>query len=83
MPDNGMIERVNRTIKDATVRRFHHDSHDRLRTHLADFPAACNFARRPKTPSGPTPCECICKARPPEPDRSTVAPIHQMPGLDG
>jgi hypothetical protein len=83
MPDNGMVERVNRTIKDATVRRFHHDSHDRLRTHLADFPAACNCARRPKTPSVPTPCERICKARPPEPDRSSVAPIHQMPGLNG
>ena len=30
----------NRTIKEATVKRFHYDSHDQLRTHLADFLAA-------------------------------------------
>lgn len=46
---NGQIERMNRTIKDATVKRFHHDSHDQLRTHLSDFMAAYNFARRLKT----------------------------------
>jgi IS30 family transposase len=42
---NGQVERMNRTIKDATVKRFHYDSHDQLRTHLADFMAAYNFAR--------------------------------------
>lgn len=31
---------MNRAIKDATVKRFHCDSHDQLRTHLADFLAA-------------------------------------------
>ena len=40
---------MNRTIKDATIKRFHYDSHDQLRTHLADFLAAYNFARRLKT----------------------------------
>jgi len=34
---NGQVERMNRTIKDATVKRFHYDSHDQLRSHLADF----------------------------------------------
>jgi hypothetical protein len=28
---------MNRTIKEATVRRFHYDDHDQLRSHLADF----------------------------------------------
>jgi IS30 family transposase len=46
---NGQVERMNRTIKEATVKRFHYDSHDQLRTHLADFMAAYNFARRLKT----------------------------------
>jgi len=32
-----MVERMNRTMKDATVKRYHHDSHDQLRSHLADF----------------------------------------------
>src|SRR5215213_1076778 len=42
---NGQVERMNRTIKEATVRRFRYDSQDQLRQHLADFVAACNFAR--------------------------------------
>ena len=43
---------MNRTIKEATVKRFHYESHDQLRTHLADFMAAYTFARRLKTLSG-------------------------------
>ena len=34
---NGQVERMNRTIKDATVKRYHYDSHEQLRSHLADF----------------------------------------------
>ncbi len=52
-PTNGQVERMNRTIKDAIVKRFHYDSHDQLRTHLADFIAAYNFARRLKNPRRP------------------------------
>jgi hypothetical protein len=40
---------MNRTIKDATVKRFHYDSHDQLRAHLKDFMAAHKLARRLKT----------------------------------
>lgn len=46
---NGQVERMNRTIKDATVKRFHYDNHAQLRAHLADFMNAYNFARRLKT----------------------------------
>ena len=79
---NGQVERMNRTIKDATVKRYHYDSHDQLRTHLADFMAAYNFARRLKTLSGLTPYEYICKIWTSEPDRFILNPIHQMPGLN-
>ena len=72
----------NRTIKDATVKRFHYDSHDQLRTHLADFLAAYNFARRLKTLNGLTPYEYICKIWTSEPERFMLNPIHQMPGLN-
>ena len=58
---NGQVERMNRTIKDATVKRFHYDDHDQLRQHLADFVSAYNFGRRLKTLKGLTPCEFICK----------------------
>jgi transposase InsO family protein len=79
---NGQVERMNRTIKDATVKRFHYDDHNQLRTHLADFMAAYNFTRRIKTLSGLTPYEYICKIWTSEPDRFILNPIHQMPGLN-
>ena len=57
---NGQAERMNRTIKEATVKRYHYDSHDQLRSHLGDFISAYNFARRLKTLKGRTPYEHIC-----------------------
>ena len=42
---NGQVERMNRTIKDATVKRYHYESHDQFVRHLADFVAAYYFAR--------------------------------------
>ena len=50
------------------VKRFHYDSHNQLRTHLGDFMAAYNFARRLKTLGGLTPYEYICKIWTSEPD---------------
>jgi transposase InsO family protein len=77
---NGQVERMNRTIKDATVKRFHYESHDQLRQHLADFVAAYNFGRRLKTLKGLTPYEFICKQWTSEPKRFSLNPLHQMPG---
>lgn len=79
---NGQVERMNRTIKDATVKRYHYDNHDHLRSHLGDFLDAYNYARRLKTPSGLTPYEYICKIWTSEPDRFILNPIHQMPRLN-
>ena len=79
---NGQVERMNRTIKEATVKRFHYDDHEQLRSHLDAFVAAYNFARRLKTLKGLTPYEFICKRWTIEPERFTVDPIHQMPGLN-
>lgn len=79
---NGQVERMNRTIKDATVKRFHYDGHDQLRRHLQDFIDAYNFGRRLKTLKGLTPYEFICKRWTSEPDRFIIDPIHQMPGLN-
>ncbi len=42
---------MNRTIKDATVKRYHYESHDQLREHLQSFIMAYNFAKRFKTGS--------------------------------
>jgi transposase-like protein len=49
------VERMNRTIKHATVKRFQYDNNDQLRRHLDDFVAAYNFARRLKRLRGLTP----------------------------
>src|SRR3954453_14715643 len=77
---NGQVERMNRTIKEATVQRFYYATHDQLRTHLADFVTAYNFARRLKTLKGLTPYEFICKRWTREPERFRLDPLHQMPG---
>jgi hypothetical protein len=73
---------MNRTIKEATVRRFHYSSHEQLRTHLADFLAAYNFARRLKTLHGLTPFEAICKAWADQPHRFRSNPHHETLGLN-
>ena len=77
---NGQVERMNRTIKDATVKRYHYDSHHQLRGHLDDFISAYNFARRLKTLNGLTPYEYICGLWTKEPERFRLDPVHQMPG---
>jgi transposase InsO family protein len=39
---NGQVERMNHTIKEATVKRYHYDNHHQLEAHLADVIAAYN-----------------------------------------
>ncbi len=79
---NGQVERMNRTIKEATVKRYHYEDHDQLRSHLTDFINAYNYARRLKTLKGLTPYEYICKIWTKEPERFILNPTHQMPGLN-
>ena len=73
---------MNRTIKDATVKRYFYETHDQLRTHLRDFVDAYNFGRRLKTLNGLTPFEFVCKRWTTEPERFSVNPLQQMPGLN-
>ena len=79
---NGQVERMNRTIKEATVKRYHYDSHQQFEAHLENFVSAYNFARRLKTLRGLTPYEYICKIWETEPERFRLNPHHQMPGLN-
>jgi hypothetical protein len=66
---------MNRTIKEATGHHYY-DTHQQLRTHLDDFIAAYNFARRLKTLRGLTPYEYICKLWTQQPDRFRLDPTH-------
>jgi transposase InsO family protein len=79
---NGQVERMNRTIKEATVQRYHYDSHAQLERHLNDFVKAYNFARRLKTLKGLTPYEFICNAWSAQPERFILNPLQKMPGLN-
>lgn len=75
---------MNRTIKEATVKRFHYDDHRQFEDHLADFVAAYNFDRRLKTLKELTltPYELISKCWTSELERFRIKPIHQVPGLN-
>jgi len=39
---NGQVERMNRTLKEATVKRYHYSSHEQFREHLQTFVNAYN-----------------------------------------
>jgi hypothetical protein len=86
---------MNRTIKKATVRRDHDDTHSQLQTHITDFVLrrgrqsarlssfsllTYTYARRLKTLQGLTPFEYICKIWTSYPDRFNVDPTHHTPG---
>ena len=66
----GQGERMNRTIKDTTVKRDQDARHDELRQHLQLLVGAYNDDRRPKTLRGLTPDEFVCQTRTREPKRS-------------
>jgi len=90
---NGQVERMNRTLKDATVKRHHyatHDdlptttcprrpAHDDLRPHL-QLLEAYNHARRLKALRGLTPYESIFRACTKEPERFRLNQSHHTPG---
>jgi transposase-like protein len=73
---NGQVERMNRTIKEATVKKYHYQNHEQLRNHLYDFINAYNFAKRLKTLKGLTPYEYVIKISQHSPEAFIVNPIH-------
>ena len=73
---------MKRTLKDATVKRYHYASHEQLREHLGTFLDAYNFARRLKNLRGHTPYEVICRAWADGPDRFRYDPTHLTSGLN-
>jgi hypothetical protein len=46
---------MNRTIKDATVKRYFYETPDQLRAHLQNFVDAYNFRQAAPNPQGPYP----------------------------
>jgi hypothetical protein len=82
MPDNGQVERMNRTIKEAAVRRYHYATHDELRAHLKLFVHAYNYGQRFKAIRGLTPYEAVCQSWTKQPERFRVDPSNDTSGLN-
>jgi transposase-like protein len=78
---NGQVERMNRTIKEATVNRYFYHDHKQLENHLDTFIAAYNYAKRLKTLNGLTPYEFIVTAWGEHPDFFLRDPYHLKLGL--
>jgi transposase InsO family protein len=56
---NGQVERMNRTIKEATIKTFTYQTNEQLRIHLHSYLMAYNFAKRLKALKGKTPWQFI------------------------
>jgi len=56
---NGQVERMNRTLKDATVKTFYYETHEQLSKHLQDYLEAYNYGKRLKSLNGKTPWQFI------------------------
>lgn len=78
---NGQVERMNRTLKEATVKRYHYGTHTELRNHLQAFLLAYNFAKRLKALRGLAPYEFICAEWERSPALFVRDPVHDTLGL--
>jgi hypothetical protein len=77
---NGQAERMNRTIKDATVKVFHYDDLESLKAHVLAFITAHNFAKHLKALRWRTPYQAICDAWTKDPSVFKINPRHLIPG---
>ena len=78
---NSQVERMNRTIKEATVQRFHDQTTAELNEHRQAFLLAYNHAKRLKTLRGLTPHEFVCTQWQNNPTIFTRDPTHLPLGL--
>jgi transposase-like protein len=75
----GQAERMNRTIKDATVKAFHYENLESLKAHVLAFVAAYNFAKHLKALRWRTPFEAIQDAWTKDPSPFKINPHHLIP----
>ena len=78
---NGQVERMNRTLKEATVRRYYYRDKEELNTHLQRFLQAYNGGKRLKKLRGKTPFEFVCAEYAQNPGIFIRDPTHDLPGL--
>ena len=64
---NGQVERMNRTLKEATVKRYHYETAKALNKHLGAFLDAYNYGKRLKMLRGLIPYQEILRWKEKEP----------------
>ena len=79
---NGQVERFNRTIKDATIKKYHYDNLEQLQTHLDQFLLAYNFAKRLKSLKFKTPFGFVTEQYKMSPKVFHQNPHHYSRGLN-
>jgi transposase InsO family protein len=77
---NGQAERMNRTIKDATIKVFHYPDLESLKAHVLAFVTAYNFGKHLKRLQWRTPFQAICEAWAKDPAPFKINPHHLIPG---
>lgn len=74
------VARKTRTIKDATVKVYHHDDLGSLKAHVLAFVTADNFAKHLKALRWRTPYQVICEAWTKDQSIFKINPHHLIPG---
>ena len=77
---NGQAERMNRTVKEATIKAFHYPDFESLKAHVLAFVSAHNFAKHLKALRWRTPFEAVCHAWTTTPEIFKLNPRHLIPG---
>ena len=77
---DGRAERMNRAVKDATSKAFHHPGLEALEAHVLAFVAAYDSAKRLKALRWRTPFHAVCDAWATDPAIFRLNPHHLIPG---
>jgi transposase InsO family protein len=77
---NGQAERMNRTVKEATIKTFHYPDLQALKAHVLAFVTAYNFAKHLKALRWRTPFQAVLDAWTKDPSIFKIDPHHLIPG---
>jgi transposase InsO family protein len=77
---NGQAERMNRTVKEATIKAFPYPGLEALKAHVLAFVTAYNFAKHLKALRWRTPFQAICDAWQADASAFKIDPHHLIPG---
>jgi len=77
---NAQAERMNRTVKETTIKAFHYADLESLKAQILAFVSVLNFAKRLKALRWKTPFETVCDAWTTKPEIFKINPRHRIPG---